>query len=342
MKNSSVRLKTFQTLLKKGVYVIEDPLMIFYLTGRALSLGQLCISKTKASLFVDGRYLFACKKQSPCSVQDREEFASFFQDEEEVYFDKDRCSFLQYQELKKLGLPLAPLENPAEKMRMIKEKGEIEAIKKSVALLAEGYRYAFSQLRIGITEVELARAFHIEMLRKGAQGLSFDPIIAFGRNSALPHHHPGESQLKQGDIVLMDMGVSVDDYASDMTRVSFFGPPNEQLLEIEKVVKEACFAAISGAQIGVKLGVLDQIAREEMRKKGLEKYFLHTLGHGIGLEVHENFRIKDGGKDHDICLEPHMVFTIEPGLYIEGIGGVRHEEMILMTEKGPEVLTIKL
>lgn len=164
--------------------------------------------------------------------------------------------------------------------------------------------------------------------------MSFDPIIAFGKNTALPHHHPGDTKCKENDIILCDLGVVLDDYMSDMTRVNFVGKSDPELLHLFEVNRAAQRNALSKCRPGALLKELDLAAREVMAKAGLEEYFIHSLGHGIGLEVHEYPRIKFDGLDCNLKLEPGMAITIEPGLYLPGKGGVRYEDTVIITQEG--------
>ena len=180
--------------------------------------------------------------------------------------------------------------------------------------------------------------YEIFCRRNGAQKLAFDPIICFGKNSAEPHHQPDATALKINDIVLMDIGVVFDNYHSDLTRVIFFGQGDPLLEEFYDVTKKASQAALELCRPGTALKELDLAARKVLKEAGYEEYFLHALGHGIGLETHELFIIKYNGKDKDLILKPDMLLTIEPGIYKNGIGGVRYEDMILITGSGYENL----
>jgi Xaa-Pro aminopeptidase len=187
-----------------------------------------------------------------------------------------------------------------------------------------------------VVEKELAKRFEIFCLENGAEGLSFSPIIAFGPNSAMPHYRSQDAQLKKGDVVLIDIGVVCDGYHSDMTRVLFFEQEDPYLSKLYEIVKRAQHSALQMCRPGTKMGQLDRAARSVMKEEGVEELFIHSLGHGIGLEVHEFPRIKFDGEDKDVVLETGMVFTVEPGLYVPGTGGVRYEDTILITDAGYE------
>lgn len=217
---------------------------------------------------------------------------------------------------------------------MIKDEGEIRKMKKSAQFAFEAYQFAKRKLKVGITEGELARDLEIYCLKKGAERMSFESIIAFGKNTALPHHHPSKTKLKANDIVLFDLGVVLDGYCSDMTRVDFVGKVDPKLRHLYEVNRAAQRVALAKCKPGVRLKELDRAARRVMKSAGLEEYFIHSLGHGVGLDVHEYPRIKFDGVDRNLELQVGMAITIEPGLYLPGKGGVRYEDTVVITPKG--------
>ncbi len=337
---SNVFLDRMQATLKvNGVdaLIIEKPIDLFYLTGLQLSLGTLIISKKGARLFVDGRYLAFAKKNGPCpsektTVDALKKTLSLFS---RIGFDAAETSHARWETLKKLTTnELIPVKKPTDTVRAIKTPTEIKALKKSAALLWKGFLYLKKQLKVGITEKKAASLFEIYCLEHGAEKMAFDPIVAFGKNTAYPHYRPGNVRLKKGDTVLIDIGVVVDHYHSDMTRTIFFGTPDKRALLIAAVVKEAHDAALRLCKPGVKVGELDKAACSIIKKAGLESHLAHSLGHGVGLEIHEFPRLKFQGEDHDVILREGMVITIEPGLYWEGVGGHRYEDTIVITKKG--------
>lgn len=350
MKSTFIkRQKSLQAKLKSlGVdgYLCDEPIDIFYLTGMQLSLGRLLVCQKAAILLVDRRYADEAKKHSHCQVgvlsceytlsllatSDWKEVRSIGFDTRNSFGKVEEFKALLRESQKKRRLKKAyqmkGLKGAIERMRAIKDLHEINLIKKSASLLWEGFLSVKKELVIGIEEREVALAFECYCRKKGAEKLSFSPIVAFGANTAFPHHHTGKKRLKRDEIVLMDLGVQFNGYASDMTRTFFFGKGKLELQKLYRVVEQSKKAALEICCPGVTLSQLDEAAREVMRKEGLEKHFLHTLGHGIGLDVHElpNFRAKDE------VLEEGMVITIEPGLYLPGKGGVRLEDMVIVTK----------
>jgi Xaa-Pro aminopeptidase len=336
------RLKKLQEELKRlqqEMLLIEEPLYIFYLTGMQLSAGKLLVSPTKAHLLVDGRYIEACKSAPvPVALYKEKEFP-----QAPISFIEELTSYSRFKQLRKLlkNSKLIPLKDPLVPLIAVKDAGELKKIKKSISLLGEGFQEIKKHLKEGITEKELALCFTLFCLKREAQ-LAFDPIIAFGPHSSMPHHIPSTKKLARGDIVLIDIGVSWNHYSSDMTRTLFFGPPNPLMKEVYSVVEEAKNRAIALCRKGTKLGKLDEEARSVMASYSYEKFFLHSLGHGIGLKTHEYPRIKVDGENRNDLLLPGMIITIEPGIYLPKKGGVRIEEMVLITEKEPRILTAHL
>lgn len=211
-------------------------------------------------------------------------------------------------------------------------------MQQSAELLHHCFLHLLTLLKRGITEVELAQAFTIFALQQGAEKLAFDPIIAFGDRTAMPHYHPQKIPLQSGDPVLIDIGVSLDHYHSDMTRVVFFEKADPFLHHVYQVVKKSQEAALKECRAGAAVATLDLAARAVMRQENMEEAFLHSLGHGIGLETHEFPRLKSRGDNTDIPLEAGMVVTIEPGLYYAGKGGIRYEDTVIVTPTGCENL----
>jgi Xaa-Pro aminopeptidase len=332
------RIKKFRSEIP---CLIEHPADLLYLTGMELSKGRLLLSAAEAILYVDGRYYERAKKQAPCSVLLWDEQKKIR--EKRIGFDSATVSYDGFLALQK-SLPHVewiPVPNPIKKLRAIKDAHEIAALKKAAHLTARGIQKVAEQLREGVTEEELALEFEIFCRKNGASGLSFESIIAFGENSAYPHYRAGQCRLKKGQVVLVDVGAVVDQYHGDMTRIFHFGEPDPRIVYFEELVKEAQMKAMNHVKPGVKSGELDEIVRNEFGKDPIldvKRLYIHSLGHGIGLETHEYPRIKFDSEDKDVVLEPGMVFTLEPGLYQPGVGGVRIEDMLVVTQTGHEKL----
>lgn len=341
------RLDLLQKQLAKfGVdsCIVQNPVDLYYLTGLSLSLGTLLLADQHATLFVDGRYIQSAQENSPVPtmLMGEKNTHSFIKRHplKKLAFDAQTTSYQQYEKLKKL-LPqakLVPQDGLLKEIRLIKDAHEQKALRRSAKLLWQGFQHLKKKIKAGVTEEGLALEFETFCRKEGAEKLAFDPIIAFGPNSAMPHHRAGKSVLKKGDLVLIDIGVVVDQYRSDMTRTLFFGPPDPLLAKWRAIVKRSHDAALKICKPGAKLGALDAAARAEMAKEGVESYYLHSLGHGVGLEIHEYPRIKFDNEDKNLLLKPGMVITIEPGLYFAGKGGIRYEDTVIVTRAGYENL----
>jgi Xaa-Pro aminopeptidase len=314
--------------------LVENPLDLFYLTGLQLSLGALVVLPQKTQLFVDGRYIEFAKKHSPVPVQLLTQFNAFIRPLSSLAFDSQTTSVERESQLKKLSDSWVPIPLLLKQIRSIKDAGELKAMKKSAQLLWKGFEHIRRSLKAGVTEKELALSFELYCRKHGAERLAFDPIVAFGKNSAYPHYRAGDAKLKKNDIVLIDIGVVVDKYHSDMTRTLFWGKADPRLVLLDSTVKKAHAAALALCKSGAKVGSLEKAACQVIEKAGLQEMILHSLGHGIGLETHEFPRIKYQGEDKDVILREGMVITIEPGLYLPGVGGIRHEDTIVITPNG--------
>lgn len=356
--NYKARIRHVQKYLRSNkldALLIDNVLNIFYLTGIELSLGTLLITQTFARLVVDNRYYESCKKHSPVPlILLKQNWLSNLLGKKQcskihtLGFDSENTSYDKYLAHRKdIGVlkkeskgarkvQLKPVKNPIRYLRAVKDHDEIKALKKAAKLGSEGYDFVCSILKTGITELDVAQQLEIFWKQKGSKGVAFESIIAFGANSSMPHYKPSTDRLKKGLPVLIDIGVNLNHYHSDMTRVPFYGKPSKKMEEIYSVVLEAQEEAISLCAPGVSLSAIDAAARDHIASRGYGKFFTHSLGHGIGLEVHENPFFK---KTEDTVLQEGMVITIEPGVYLPGTGGVRIEDTILITNKGHENLT---
>jgi len=223
-----------------------------------------------------------------------------------------------------------------EKMRIIKDADEIELLRAAVLLGAGLFDTALKTIRPGVKESEVAAEMEYAARRAGAQAMSFSTIIASGTRSALPHGVATEARIPSRGFVVCDFGVILTGYCSDMTRTVHVGRPTAEARNFYGAVREAQEAAVQAVRPGVSVDEVDRAARMLLKKHGLGRHFTHSTGHGVGLEIHEAPRVALGGAE---ILRPGMVITIEPGAYIAGKGGVRIEDMVVVTEQGCEVLT---
>lgn len=355
------RLERLQKLLTSAscdALMISDAINLYYMTGLELSAGKLLVDLKGAHLFVDGRYYEQCIKKSPFSVHLAEKTPlaellsqTDFNFIKTLAFSAEETSFKGFKELELLihdirqysrghrKLTLVPLENPVKVLRTIKDPEEIGYLKEAANLGSEGFDYVCTLLKEGISEAEVAMELEIFWKRRGSKKVAFDPIIAFGANGSMPHYRAGNARLEKGQGVLIDIGVNYKHYHSDMTRVVYFGTPPEQLSVIYSVVQHAQKHALAKCRPGVLVGDLDAAARNFIESQGYGEFFTHSLGHGVGLDIHELPVLRNKPPYDKTVLEPGMVITIEPGIYLGGVGGVRLEDTVVITENGYENLT---
>lgn len=219
-------------------------------------------------------------------------------------------------------------------MGIVKTKDEIEKLKKAAALGDRCFEHVCNFIRVGMTEKEVAKEIDNFFMKNGASGLAFDTIVGAGANSALIHSTPSDNVIKENDIILLDFGCVLDGYCSDMSRTIFTGTPNEKQLKIYELVKSAHDNAFKNIKIGMSAKEADGFGRKNINEAGYD--YAHTLGHGVGTEVHEAPTIS---YKNETILEEDMVFTIEPGIYLEGEFGVRIEDTGVLTPNGVESLS---
>ena len=349
--NYTARLKRLRDLLKLtpcDALLIEHPINLLYLTGIELSAGYLLVGLNETCLIVDGRYYEKCGQQTlyPISLLNPTSLKKWLETSQiqKLGFDQETTTYQRYTDLLSLvhtisGLELLPYPSLVQKLRLIKDGDELTYLRQAASLGYRGYEYVASLLKEGVRENELALELEFFWKKQGAQRLAFDSIIAFGENSSMPHYRASSTQLTSNQIVLIDIGVVLNHYNSDMTRVVFFGEPKKELLKIYDIVQEAKERALALCRSGTSVGELDRAARDYIASQGYGDYFSHSLGHGVGLDIHEMPTIRQTGPSSSLLLEPGMVITIEPGIYLPGVGGVRLEDTIAIQETGYENFT---
>jgi Xaa-Pro aminopeptidase len=316
-----------------------------YLAGFTGSNGAVLLTKSRAILFTDPRYKTQSSQEVDCDVRvvkgplGKAVTASLKRMRiKRLAFERNRLSFEEYQQLAELlkGVELKPVSGAVETLRMVKSTDEIETIRASVKLNSAALEQAMARFKPGMSELDVAAEIDYRMRLLGADGTAFDTIVAAGERSALPHAHPTGHPISAGELLLIDMGATVAGYASDMTRCYVVGKANAKIRRIYKAVLDSQLAALALLKPGMTCAKLDHAVREVLRRYGLEKQFVHSTGHGLGLEIHERPRI---GRKETVKFEVGMTVTIEPGVYEEGTGGVRIEDTVVVTERGCEVLT---
>ena len=255
-----------------------------------------------------------------------------------VGFEGEHVSFAGYRSLTK-GMPswirLSPAPALVERIRIIKDSDELELMRTAAHLGASLFDRALEVIRPGVKEIEVAAEMEHAASKAGAEGMSFSTIIAAGQRSALPHGRASNQAIPPDGFVVCDFGVILAGYCSDRTRTAHVGRPAEEARSAYNAVREAQQAALDAVRPGQKLDEVDKAARKVLQKHKLAKYFTHSTGHGVGLEIHEAPRVAAGQEDE---LKPGMVITIEPGIYLPGKWGIRIEDMAVVTDTGCEVL----
>jgi Xaa-Pro aminopeptidase len=333
--------------LKIDALLVSGLPNIRYLSGFTGSNGLLLVMPDSQTLFTDPRYTIQASEECRCAVRTvkggplHQAVAQLIQRQhlKKIGFEKARLSYEDYAALREalpLGASLKPVAGAIEKMRMIKSEDEIARIRRSVLTNSEAFQSTLKRIRAGISESDVAAELEYQMRLHGAEKPAFETIVAGGAHSALPHARPTRQILNGNELILIDMGSCQDGYTSDMTRMLFLGRPDQKTRSMYNAVLEAQLAAISAVREGVTAQQIDRSARRVLKGHGLEKEFVHSTGHGLGLEIHEPPRI--GGKEKT-KLAAGMVITIEPGAYVRGLGGVRIEDTVAVTKNGCEILT---
>jgi Xaa-Pro aminopeptidase len=299
----------------------------------------------EATLYTDPRYTVQSKQQANCEITIAKGplTKAVLKDVarkglRKVGFEQDHMTVGVFESLKSqfpARAELQPVSGSIEKLRMVKDEAEIALIRTSVQMNSAALEAALKRLKAGTTEAEFAAEIDYQSRKLGAEAPAFDTIVAAGERAALPHAHPGPAKIGPG-MLLIDMGAFREGYASDMTRMVYLGPAKRKYKKAYKAVLEAQLAAIDAVKPDAKSTRIDKAARRVLKSYGLDKEFIHSTGHGLGLEIHEPPRL---GKKDKTILQPGMAITIEPGVYIEGWGGIRIEDTVLVTETGCEILT---
>ncbi|MGD6943469.1 M24 family metallopeptidase [Cytobacillus gottheilii] len=252
--------------------------------------------------------------------------------------EKEHMNVERYEAITQLfsGAQFVSAEDKLRKLRMVKDEQELEIIREACALADYAIEVGCSEIAEGKTELDVLAAIEYALKKKGVNEMSFSTMVLTGANGASPHGTPGMTQMKKGDLVLFDLGVVWKGYCSDITRTVAFGDINDKQKEIYDTVLKAQLAAVEASKPGMTAADIDLTARNIIREAGYGEYFPHRLGHGLGISVHEYPSLTE---TNPLQLEKGMVFTIEPGIYVPGVAGVRIEDDLAVTENGVEVLT---
>lgn len=345
--------KVLHTIESQGLdgFLVTSQANVSYLTGFKSGESIAFVSPKGCYFLTDFRYVEeAVKEVDPKFHIEMAEQKNLFKAIGELTkrfsvkrlgFEKDGLSFGRYERLREClkSVRLHPVDGIVEELRMVKDAQELQAIKKAVKIVLNGFHSIRRFIKQGRTERQAAADLEYFFKSHGADKASFDIIVASGPNSSMPHAIPTDRMLRKNDLVLVDAGVRCGGYNSDLTRPIFLGRMTRKIRKIYNIVVKAQTEALERIKPGEKLSEIDKAARAIIEVEGFGKYFGHGLGHGIGLEIHEKPRI---AQDEGGVLKEGMVFTIEPGIYIQDLGGIRIEDMILVTKSGYEILTYGL
>lgn len=315
-----------------------------YLSGFTGTSGALIITKDYNLLLTDFRYIEQATAQAPefeiikqkGSLIDEVKNQLEKLDVQNVGFEGNLVSYDTYLQLSKSYISLISISGMIEKIREVKDESEIELIQKAANIVDEAYEYILTVAKAGMTEQQLKAKLESKMLELGAEGTSFETIVASGERGALPHGVASDKVINSGELITLDFGAYYKGYSSDITRTFAIGEPDPKLKEIYNIVLEANQKGIDAAKKGITGKALDAIARDYITEKGYGEAFGHSLGHGIGLDVHEGPNLS---RKSDTPLDINNCVTIEPGIYLDGLGGVRIEDDILIKENGCERFT---
>ena len=334
--------------LKIDALLVSAPPNVRYLSGFTGDNGLLLVTPGDTqTLFTDPRFTIQAAEECACEIKivsrtplDQAALETIRKRRiKRVGFEASRLLYEVYRRLKE-GLPkgvkLKPIGPVVDRLRMVKSGDEIARIRRSVLTNSEAFEKATRSIQPGARESAIAAELEYEMRQLGAEKAAFETIVAMGSRSALPHAQPTGRKLAADELLLIDMGACQDGYMSDMTRVLFCGKPSRRVRKMYNAVLKAQLAAIDAVRPGVTAAHVDRAARRVLETEGLGKEFVHSTGHGLGLEIHEGPRL---GRRDKTKLAPGMAITIEPGAYVRDFGGIRIEDTVLVTQNGCEVLT---
>ena len=310
-----------------------------YLTGFTGSNGQVLVRRDGALFLTDGRYTEQSRREVPDLERHtyvnplREELGGFLDGVTRLGFEAEEMTVATRDRFAEAldDVELVPTTEVVEALRAVKDDEEREAIRRAQGITDAAFGRILEHFAVGVSEQQMSRQLEGLMIDEGAEGLAFDSIVAFGENAAEPHHEPAHRLLEEGDVIKLDFGARFAGYHADMTRTISFGAPAGEMKKIHAVVMESQQAGIDAVRAGVTGASVDAVSRDVIERAGYGDRFVHSLGHGVGLEIHEAPSL---GRKQDEPLPAGAVVTVEPGIYIPGLGGVRIEDMVEVTEDG--------
>ncbi len=333
----SARLDRVRALIEAPLLVTAPP-SVRYLTGLVSSNAALLVEPDRARLFTDSRYREKARGLGLEVVEVPRDIYSGLPEHlpPRVEFEAERVTYAAWSTLRESGVELVPRRELVDGIRAVKEEEELAAISRASAITNECFERLAEEPFVGRTERELAWWIESLMHDLGADGAAFDVTVAAGPNAALPHATSGDRVIEEGQTVVVDAGARFEGYCSDCTRTFATGGLPDALGRSYEVCLRAQEAGLAAVRAGAAGRVVDAVAREVIESEGLGELFGHGLGHGVGLEVHEQPRLRPESED---VLEVNAVVTVEPGIYHPGLGGIRIEDLVVVGDDGPEVLT---
>jgi len=332
---------------KLGALVVTHPASWYYLTGFTGEAGALVLSAQATTLITDGRFTEQARREAPGvrivpQVRALPTAVGEFLKASargKVGFPAGHLTVAQFRAMRRAAgsrVHWIPAEGYVERLRGRKDAQELAVMRRAAALADKVMAKALTILKPGVRELEVAAEIEYQMRLLGASGPAFETIVAFGDRSAYPHARPTDKRLRKNELVVLDMGAILAHYCSDITRTVVVGKASPKVRGWHKAVQEARTAAVAAVRAGATCGEVDAAARQVLAGYRLDRYFTHSTGHGLGIEVHEDPRVAKGQKQK---LEPGNVITIEPGVYVPGIGGIRIEDDVAVHPGESEVLT---
>lgn len=322
----------------------------FYFTSFYSTFGCVIVTDEKKIFMTDKRYTTDaakfCKDCEIITVGGDELYPKIKEllDEMNVSLVGIETSLLSVATFEKIkgalpGVSFFEADDIISNLQIIKREEEIEHIEKAEWITQKALMNTLPKIKPGVTEKAIAAEIVYQMMLLGAEGPSFDSIVCFGPNSACPHHKPSDTKLEKNDIILIDIGAKYKGYCGDMTRTFCVGTPSKEFERMHRAVKEAQEFALKWIKAGMACKDVDMLARENLASNGLKEAFTHSLGHGVGVNIHENPRMSPNSNE---ILAENMVVSVEPGVYIEGVGGVRIEDLVVVKQEGVTNLTTLL
>ncbi len=333
--------------------LLMDPVSVSYLSGFTGSTAALLVTPDRASFVTDSRYAIQAERECPgweltvtrSSAGYNETLAAAVKEQglRRLVVEGDYLTVSRYEALAKaLGevvddLELKPVEGLVNRLRRVKDEEEIGRIRAACEIADRAFDFVLTLLRPGASERDIAVELEYFMKKQGSEKEAFDTIVASGARSALPHGRASDKSLEEGDFITFDFGACLGGYFSDLTGTGVLGRATERHRFVYEAVLEAQLASLDAIRGGRDGAEVDAVAREVLKKHGLDQHFGHSLGHGLGRHVHDHPAL---APKNAVTLEPGMVLTVEPGVYIDGWGGVRIEDDVVVREHGCEILTL--